>query len=203
MRLFVAVPVPDVVRSALADAVAAWRASARGAVDAALAEGLRWTRPEGWHVTVAFLGEVDEPDLDAVVAAVTAGTERFRTAGDAAGGAGLRLHLGAPGRFGARVLHVAVEDDPPGWLAALGEDVQAAIAQAGLPVQRREVRGHLTLARSTRQQRVSGVPELEVPRGSWTAAEALVEASRPQRGGARYETLAAVPLGPAAGNAPG
>jgi RNA 2',3'-cyclic 3'-phosphodiesterase len=180
MRLFVAVPVPEEVRRAVARSVDGWRARSDGAAR------WRWTRPEGWHVTVAFLGEVDDADVDRVPPAVRAGV---------AAAAPLVLRLGEVGRFGSRVLHVAVDDDPPGALAALGRDVQAALSGSGLPVQEREVRGHLTLARATRHGRIDHVPDLEVPARSWCADAVSVEASRPQRGGARYETLTRIALG--------
>jgi RNA 2',3'-cyclic 3'-phosphodiesterase len=179
MRLFVAVPVPEEVRRALAGAVDGWRAGC------AHDEGWRWTRPEGWHVTVAFLGQVPDDEVQRVEPAVRAGV---------AGASPLTLRLGGLGRFGVRVLHVAVEDEPPGSLVALGRGVQAAVAAAGLPVQEREVRGHLTLARSTRRGRIDHVPAIEVPERSWRAETVSIEVSRPQRGGARYETLASVPL---------
>ena len=57
MRLFVAVPVPDAVRDHVLDAVGDLRGDER----------LAWTRPDGWHATLAFVGEVE--DADAVVGA--------------------------------------------------------------------------------------------------------------------------------------
>jgi RNA 2',3'-cyclic 3'-phosphodiesterase len=179
MRLFVAVAVPDEVRRALAAAVARTR-------DDGVGHGWRWTRPEGWHVTVAFLGEVDDAEVDRVGAAVRDG---------AAGTPPLSLRLGDVGRFGRKVLHVAVEDEPRGALSRLGEDVQSAIARAGLPVQRREVRGHLTLARGTRRGRIDTVPAVAVPEASWRATAVGLYVSEPQRGGARYGLLASVGLG--------
>jgi RNA 2',3'-cyclic 3'-phosphodiesterase len=182
--MFVALVVPSDVVAALAAAVADWRDRACGA-EARLADGLRWTRPDGWHVTVAFLGEVGEDEVDSVAPVVRAAVD---------GTPAPTLRLGRPRRFGSRVLHVAVDDAPPGALAHLGATVQASMEAAGLPVQRREVQGHLTLARSTRQARVERVPAIDVPAASWRAGSLAVQASRPQRGGARYTTLAEVPL---------
>jgi RNA 2',3'-cyclic 3'-phosphodiesterase len=183
MRLFVAAEVPGEVRRALAGAVEAWRDAAPDAGD-----GWRWTRPEGWHVTVAFLGEVDESEVEPVIDAVRAGV-----AGTSA--LSLSLRLGEVGRFGSRVLHVAVDDDPPGSLAGIGRGVQTALAEAGLPVQQRDVRGHLTLARSSRRRRIDAVPPLEIPERTWHVGEVGLYESRPQRGGARYGLLASVGLG--------
>jgi 2'-5' RNA ligase len=105
------------------------------------------------------------------------------------------LRLGGLGRFGARVLHVAVEDEPPGALATARRGTsRRRWRRPGCPSSEREVRGHLTMARSTRRARIDHVPAIDVPDRSWRAETVHVEVSRPQRGGARYETLASVPL---------
>lgn len=179
MRLFVALGVDEEVATDLLAATGPWRAGER-----AEAEGWRWTRPEGWHVTLAFLGEVDDDLVDDVA----------RTAGAAARGTGaVTLTLDGTGHFRRRVLHVAVRDRPAGAVARLGGAVQEALATASLPVQQREVTPHLTLARARRRARPS-VPELEVPQRSWRVAEARLYASHLHPQGARYEVLERLPL---------
>ena len=178
MRLFVALPVDEQVRRRLEKATAPWRAGERGD------EGWRWTRPEGWHVTLAFLGEVDDEragDLAEVV-------------GPAVAGAGaLRLALADVDHFGRRVLHVALADHPPGAVAQLGEAVQQALANVDLPVKRQRVVPHLTLARARKGQRPA-VPDLPVPEAAWTVPEARVYVSHLHPTGARYEVLERAPL---------
>ncbi|EYT79135.1 2'-5' RNA ligase, partial [Streptomyces sp. Tu 6176] len=64
MRLFAAVLPPPDVLDALADEVAALRALPG-------ADRLRWTGRAGWHLTLAFYGEVAEetvPELEARLA---------------------------------------------------------------------------------------------------------------------------------------
>ena len=76
VRLFVAVEVPSDVRSAVADAVAPAREAA---------PRLRWVDPAKYHLTLVFLGAVDESLLGAVgdaVAAGCAGVEQFSLALD-------------------------------------------------------------------------------------------------------------------------
>lgn len=184
MRLFVALPVDEAVRAALAAAVEPLRPGAREASAGQSPHGWRWTRPEGWHVTLAFLGEV-EPDRVADAAPACAGA--------AAGTGAIELRLGGLGRFGRGVLHVAVEDRPAGAVANLGARVQDALAAAGVPVQQREVRPHLTLARARRRARPT-LPALEPPVGSWVVDEARLYASHPGRGGAVYEVVERLPL---------
>ena len=179
MRLFLALDVPPSVRDALEAAVAPLR-EAR--------DGLSWTRAENWHVTLAFLGEV-APGPDPVVAAVE---------GEVATASPIGLRLDGAGRFGRRILWMGVADDPPGAVAALGERLQQALAAQDLPVDRKPVRPHLTLARVRGRGRGAVTPALvdDVPvaPGSWTASTVEVVASHLGAGGARYEVVASVPL---------
>ena len=65
-RCFVAIPISDELRAAIASAVDRWRST-----DAPL--GLRWTDPASWHVTLAFMGATDPrsvPRLDATLRTV-------------------------------------------------------------------------------------------------------------------------------------
>jgi RNA 2',3'-cyclic 3'-phosphodiesterase len=184
-RLFVALPVPDAVRHGLERVQERVRRRA---------DDLRFTRPEGWHVTLAFLGDVPGGRIDDVARVVDEA---------AAGHRSIRLTLGAPGRFGNRVLWVAVEDEPAGTAAALGARIQGAIAGAGLPVQEQAVRPHLTLARGgrgrpVRTQHLEDLTEALAGAafpGSWVAEEAQVWRSELGRGPARYHVLSRTPLG--------
>jgi RNA 2',3'-cyclic 3'-phosphodiesterase len=130
MRLFVALVPP-------ADAVAELAA----AVDPLQATpGLRWTRPEQWHVTLAFLAEVD----DRTRAALTPRLERV-----ARRHAPLTLALAGGGRFGRQVLWTRVDGDRLA-LRRLADAVRAAARRCGLPFDARPYRPHLTLARAGR-----------------------------------------------------
>jgi RNA 2',3'-cyclic 3'-phosphodiesterase len=212
-RRFVAVPVAPAVRAGLEPVVGRVRAHA---------DELSWTRAEGWHLTLAFLGRVEDDRLEEVVAAVQAGVGEVAAVGeggrvegarsvegagsgeDVGGVRAPRVVLRAPGRFGPRVLWVGVAEDPDGWLRALGARIQVAIAAAGLPVERRPVRPHLTLARGGRgrpvrechlealQEALAETPE--VAGSSWGVDEVQVWRTELTRGPARYHVEAAVPL---------
>ncbi|MFD3532125.1 RNA 2',3'-cyclic phosphodiesterase [Streptomyces sp. NPDC058664] len=102
------------------------------------AEGLRWTSRPGWHLTLAFMGEVDEellPELRVRLARAAHRTPPFP----------LRLHGG--GHFGRRTLWTGVAGDLDG-LRLLAERADAAARRAGVPMEEhRRYQGHLTLAR--------------------------------------------------------
>ena len=95
MRAFVALTPPAAALAELEAAVAPLRAAH---------PDLRWTPATQWHLTLAFLGEVDERVLPEL-------TERLARAARRHGP--LRLALGGGGRFGDRVLWTRVRPAPP------------------------------------------------------------------------------------------
>ncbi|HET8615913.1 MAG TPA: RNA 2',3'-cyclic phosphodiesterase [Actinomycetales bacterium] len=128
MRLFVALDVPATALEHLEHAVAAVRSD----------DGrLRWVPSDRWHVTLAFLGEVPEGRLAPLVERLTRAAGRHPTMGLAFAGAG---------RFGSRVLWAGVQGDRE-QLAGLARAVAAAARRAGVPVDERTLRPHVTLAR--------------------------------------------------------
>ncbi len=167
-RLFVAVwPPAEVV-----DAVAALRRP--GVV------GLRWTRPDQWHVTLRFFGRVEDP---APVAEALHAVAAESQAVDATVGPTL-------GRFGQRVLHVPVDG-----LGPVAEAVIAATAHLGEPPEDRPFAGHLTLARAARGVRVDLRPLVgEAITGRWPVRELTLVESQLSPKGARYEVAERFPL---------
>jgi 2'-5' RNA ligase len=180
VRLFVALPIPATLRSAAAEVVGPLRAGA--------GEGLRWSDPAGWHVTLAFLGEV-APERCGEAAAVVDAV--------AASAGPMAMRSGGAGRFGRGVLWLGVDSEPPGLVADLGEAVQAGIETAGLPVERRPVQPHVTLARGGRGVVTSSlVAAVEVPETAWAADRIELWSSRLGGGPARYTVEHTAPLQP-------
>jgi 2'-5' RNA ligase len=128
--LFVALTPPDEVIEALRTTTAALRE---------LAPQLRWTRPQQWHLTLVFLGEVGDDALDEL-------TRRLHRA--AVRHPPLSLFLGGGGRFGHRVLWTGLHGDRDG-LRRLASSAAAAARRSRLPVEDRPYRPHLTLARAS------------------------------------------------------
>lgn len=180
MRLFVAAPVPAVARDAVLPALAELRRDDR----------LAWTRPDGWHATVAFLGQVEDTLLDEVAAAVSAGV--------AAAAVG-RFHVvTGQARTLARGSALVLElvDDPAGAMADLGQHVQGALVEAGFDVTERRVRPHLTLGRARRRERVPDdvLATVDVPEVAWDVDHLEVVQSITGSGPATYATVGRVPL---------
>ncbi len=176
LRLFVALPCPP-----------QWSAAIRS-VQAGV-EGARWQSAEQLHLTLAFLGEVDEPvarDIDAALDRVT--HPPFSIA----------LHgTGAFDRRGrAHSLWAGVT--PQADVSLLASKVEEAARRAGLLLQTRRYVPHVTLARLA-------VPVATVE--PWLAATAAFAApphhfdqfhlysSDLGSGGARYHLLGRYDLG--------
>jgi 2'-5' RNA ligase len=146
-------------------------------------------RPENWHVTLRFLGDVDAVQRDRVVAALDEEDlgERFLvTWGE----------LGAfPRARRATVLWLGLERGSA-ELEALAVVAEAASARAGFPPEDRPFRAHLTLSRIRPHQDVSalldGVAPLDV---AMEVDRIVLYRSHLGRGGARYEAVEEFPLG--------
>jgi RNA 2',3'-cyclic 3'-phosphodiesterase len=138
VRLFVAIAPPAEALAQLERAVSQLRADW---------PDLRWASQERWHVTLAFLGDVQEARLD----------ELHARLGRAAGRhVRLAVRIGRGGAFPAasraRVLcsHIEGAQQDLARLSALAASVAAASRRAGAPPpdEGRRYRPHLTLARS-------------------------------------------------------
>jgi 2'-5' RNA ligase len=179
-RCFVAVPLPDGLRKSLA----LWLSAVRG--DGALDASWRWSEPESWHITLAFLGATPAevvPGIAARLAADLEGREGFVVA---AGGIG-----GFPVRSRARVLWYGIHDEDR-RLAGLAYDVRRA---TGLD-EDGPFRPHVTLARARDRDGApipslptEGLPAEEIP-----VASVSLMRSHLGRGPARYEALAEIRL---------
>ncbi len=170
MRLFVTAWPSDEVRDVLA--------GVPRPEDAAV----RWTGRDQWHVTLAFLGEVDERRVEDLVQAVTVAAAACPAREVTMGPATRRL-----GR-GQLVVPVVGVDDLAG---AGGERTAAAL---GRPPEARPFRGHLTLARSRAKHPIPRSLEGTPAQASWTVDEVALVRSHLGGGPARYETLATAPL---------
>lgn len=189
MRMFVGVAPPPAVLDELEAASAPFRADRHE---------LRWTSREAWHITLAFLGEVDEPAAARLIPRLERAAGRHGQFSLAFAGAGA---FPAPDR--ARVLWCGLSGDRRS-LAALAASVAAAARRAGatLPDEGRPFRPHLTLARCRMPADVRDITAaLSGFEGSpWAAGRIHLIHSRPD-GQPRFETVASWPLGAAVSRA--
>ncbi|MFC4609196.1 RNA 2',3'-cyclic phosphodiesterase [Streptomyces maoxianensis] len=185
MRLFAAVLPPASAVGELARAVDRLR-------NLPGADSLRWTGRDGWHFTLAFMGEVDDallPELH----------ERLGRAAHRTAAFPLRLHRG--GRFGRRALWAGAAGGLE-EMRLLAERADAAARRAGVGMEEhRRYHPHLTIARSRDDADLRPyVEELDTFEGTpWEVTEvALVRSNLPVSGvrgeQPRYETVGSWPL---------
>ncbi|MDQ2789867.1 MAG: RNA 2',3'-cyclic phosphodiesterase [Actinomycetota bacterium] len=181
MRLFVALTPPGEVVEAL-------RVGTQGLRECA--PELRWTRPEQWHVTLAFLGEVGDEVVDELAGRLSRVAARHRA---------LTLALGGGGRFGHRVLWTGVRGDRDN-LRRLADSTRAAARRSWLAVEHRPYRPHVTLARADGEVDLRPLVERLAPwhGPQWVATRLQLVRSRlgaTPGGWALHEPIAGWPLG--------
>lgn len=155
------------------------------------AAAFRWATAEQFHVTLAFLADVEERRLDELVERLGRAAAR-RTAFEArvAGGGAF------PNAGRARVLWAGLDLTEEGRteLSRMATGARAAANRSGVPVEGQRFKPHVTLARLGRPEEVSSwVRLLDAYAGpSWTADRISLIASHlgeGPRGRPRYEVV--------------
>ena len=132
MRTFIAIEIPDDIKKKLSETQQRLK---EPGVEAS------WTRPEGIHLTLKFLGEIPETRIPDIMNGIRQSVE---------GRGPFRLVAGGVGSFpnprNARVVWVGLSGDTDKlvWIQAALEE---AIAHLGMDREKREFKPHLTLAR--------------------------------------------------------
>lgn len=128
MRLFIALALPDPVRNAIASL-------------SEPLQGLSWTRPEQWHLTLRFLGDVTEEQLDRMRERLaTVRVEPFILPIEGVGT--------FPPRRPPKIVWVGVGAGHP-RLHQLRQRIDDAILGTGFPLDVRTFHPHVTIARCT------------------------------------------------------
>lgn len=172
MRLFIGIPLADAVARELSALCGRLRAGT---------DGLRWSAPESWHITLQFLGSTTEEQY----ACVAGRLSEIRSAP-------VRVRLGGVDVFErAGIFHVEVELTDE--LVALQRQVTAHTMPCGFEPEDRSYRPHITLARAKgdagrrqlkkMKERVKAQPQF-LP---FIAREFLLYESHLGAGGSKYE----------------
>jgi len=179
MRIFVGIPLPGDVRERLAGVCAGL-------------PGARWVAPDGLHMTLRFIGEVDNgqaEDVDAALGAIRAPAFAIAVSGIGCFERGRRVHTIWAG---------ITPEDAIGHLQA---KVESAIVRAGFEAEQRKFKPHVTLARlrNTPSRRVGEFLQACGPffAGPFTAEAFTLFRSHLGHDGAHYERLSDYPLSPA------
>ena len=130
MRLFVALDLPDQVRHAITELIAKLQPKSRTA---------RWIKPENLHITLKFIGHVEDEKLSPIQTALST----IHTSQP------IELHFRGMGFFPnehrPRAFWCGIAASPN--LAELAADIDRALAPLGIEAETRPFTPHLTLAR--------------------------------------------------------
>jgi 2'-5' RNA ligase len=188
LRLFVAVTLPEQVKTAIEQTQAELRRALPG-------PAFRWTKRDQFHLTLKFLGYVEQTHVDALVSALQTACRPFPALPLRAERLGF-----FPGGSRPRVLWVGIHDAKD-LLISLQQAIEAAVAPFTEEKPENRFKGHITLARLKDIQRADTETLKNVAAsmqnrffGDWTARAVELIQSTLSPTGARYTSLASAPL---------
>ncbi|HEV7675678.1 MAG TPA: RNA 2',3'-cyclic phosphodiesterase [Candidatus Angelobacter sp.] len=174
MRIFIALDIPAEIRARLREYMERARL---------LAPEARWARVEGLHVTLKFVGHVD----DGVVQQIKSALASIKAAPFEVKFAGIGFF---PNPKAARVFWAGVDGGEN--LPRLASTIDAALEKLGFPRETKPYHPHLTLARTSVRPLRELQPLLADPPpqfGTMTAREFFLYQSQLQKGGSKYTRL--------------
>lgn len=185
IRAFIAIALPDDLKARLGEV--SRRLKSLGLVGS-------FPKPESIHLTLKFLGDVSEADINRI-------DDAMREA--ASGAQPFQATVGGLGTFpnpsNPRVVWVGVEEGE--WLAPLQAAVEKALEGLGFPPEERPFSPHLTLARLKSRENVRALAAFmnedaaRRPLGPLSVDSIHLLRSELRPDGARYTRLRSVPLG--------
>jgi RNA 2',3'-cyclic 3'-phosphodiesterase len=187
VRLFVALEIPAAVR----DNLATFITDMSDLSDRVEQKGVRWVRPENLHVTLKFIGERPDAELDGIRSALST----------VHGDAPLEVRLRGLGFFPEErrptVLWTGLDAAPN--LPSLAGTIDDALATQGIKRENRAFLPHLTLARfahpGVQKQLLAAIKQnSEHEFGSFRAREFHLIESKLKPSGAEYTSLASFPI---------
>lgn len=135
LRLFIAAEITDDIRSRLAELIDSLSSPK---------DGVKWVKPASVHLTLKFLGNVKEEDLDRVIATGKEALSGFRGLDD------IQLSVGDLGAFPGgkriRVIWVGLGGEID-RLGGLRDALEGSFSKLGFPTEERSFKPHLTIGR--------------------------------------------------------
>jgi len=187
IRAFIAIDLPDEVRIAIDDAQARLKQVHVGVK-------ISWTKVENLHLTLQFLGSVEEASVEKIKSALQSVVVRHQPFEATVRGAGA-----FPDDHRPRVIWIGC-DDTEGRLKALAGAVQASLRPLGFEPEQHEFTAHLTLGRIRAPR-----PDVALTRaldslknmafGAWRVEAIHLFESQLRPEGSRYKKLSSHVLG--------
>ena len=159
-----------------------------------MARGISWVGTDNFHVTLKFLGEIEERRAEEIGGALTEAVAEIEAFDVALRGLGA---FPTPAR--PRVIWAGVGSGEA-RLAVLAAAVDQSLIQLGFPREARAFSAHITLGRVREPRRDPALAEalaraLTLELGATRVDRVVLMRSAPSPRGARYSELAALPLG--------
>jgi 2'-5' RNA ligase len=185
LRTFVAIELSDAVRTAIRRLI--------GELSQSRAK-VKWVDPGAAHLTVKFLGNVEERQIHEVCGATSECVRQLPVFRLECSGVGAFPQLSRP-----RIIWIGIQD-PEGVLAEMHSRLEGALAGLGFPAEPRQFRPHVTLGRLQAGGRghedlISLIQQRGDARaGSLDVAELVVFSSELTPTGPKYIPLTRCPL---------
>lgn len=144
MRCFIAVPLPEQVQNSI------------GKLESELKKfnaDISWSRPEGIHLTLKFLGEISEDKIQPIVAILTKILSAEKPFDISIGGTGV-----FPNERKARILWLGIRQGENN-LIRLAEQLENELVELGFAKEERRFHPHLTLCRVRSAKNLSSLTD--------------------------------------------
>lgn len=131
MRSFIAIELPDAVKSSLSTTQEEMKKCGAD---------IRWVRPEGIHLTLKFLGNIEEKDVVSIIEVLKGTCENYTVFNLNISGLGF-----FPNNRSPRVIWVGIKDSES--VSVLQTDIEEGLSSLGFERENRKYSPHLTLGR--------------------------------------------------------
>lgn len=149
--------------------------------------GVRFLKPENWHITLSFLGYQGDDDISKAVQATSSVVRDFA----APEGALEKIIYGPKGRA-PRMIWITTDETTSSRLTAIKQMIENKLEKEGVRFRQegRKFNGHVTLARFDKGVGMSELPPLNRKLGlNFIATSLELMESELKRGGAEYTAL--------------
>lgn len=185
IRAFIAFNIPNDVKKAIITVRNKLKISGLG--------DIRWTRPEGLHLTLKFLGDIKSDDIMSIRKVMTSAAKFQAPITVAARGAGVFPNMKRP-----RVIWIGIAGQTKA-LAAFRNTLEAGLNEIGFPRENRMFNAHLTLGRIKgpvdRHRFREALAALQPFESRlFSLEDVILFQSRLQSGGALYTKLHTIPF---------
>ncbi len=183
MRTFITIEIPEQIKTALA--------SLQNHLRQAKAD-INWTKPENLHLTLIFLGEIEESRLAEIARACSDAATGVRSFTLRLSGSGVFPNVRQP-----RVLWAGLVGEIE-MVARMRAALEESLEQLGFEREEKAFRPHLTIGRIKSNRKTSELVALadyyQLPDLSFDVREIVLMRSELHPAGARYTALARIEL---------